>query len=162
RRAVHADVESVVRTGLLGGVAGRHLSDLGVSRARAVRAGETADHSGPRRWGRALPGWGDRLLPVAPARGAEGAARLPTRRSDRDDHDRPLLRDGGAVRRRVWSRGRAATGGDDPRVARDRDAAVPRPAAALRDRHRRLPRRDSDAARCGVDDADARTAAVAL
>ncbi len=162
RRAVHAHAESGVRPGLPGGLSGRDLPDLGVSGAGALRAGEAAHHPRAGRRCRAVPRRRNRLLPVAPAGRPEGAARLPAHRPHRDDYDRPLLRDGGAVRRRVRAHRRAAPRRDDPRGSGNRDAAVSGTAAALRDRDCRLPRRDPDAARRRVDDADAGAAVTAV
>jgi len=70
------------------------------------------------------------LLPAA----AEGAARLPTHRPDGmitiDRYCRMAI----PFRRRLRPGRRAATGGDDSRGARHRDATVPETAAALCDR----------------------------
>src|SRR2546426_2439534 len=50
-----------------------------------------------------VPGWGDRVLPVAAAGRAEGAVGLPARRPVGDDHHRPLLRHGRSFCRRLWA-----------------------------------------------------------
>ena len=146
RRAVHADREGGVCTRLPPGIAGRDLSDLGFSCSGAVRARKTTDRALARGRRDLVPRWGARLLSVAPAGGAPGVHELPTQRLRGHDHDRPLLRYGGALRHWMRPHRGAAAGRDDPGGARRCHPAVPHPPTALCHRNRGVSRRDPHAA----------------
>ncbi len=102
------------------------------------------------------------MLPVAAAGCSPGLARVSALRSEPDDHDRPLFRDGGAVRRGMRSHYGIAARDHDSRGTRGRHAGIPGTAASLRDRHRCRAGGDPHAPGCGLHAVDAHSAAVAL
>src|ERR1051325_3074855 len=162
RRAVLVDAEGGVRAGLPARLADRDLPDLGVSLARVVRPRKAHDRSGARRRCGAIPGGCHGVLRVAAARRAQGAAGVPARRPERDDHDRPLLRHGGALRGRLRAYRRAAARRDDSGGAGHRDAAIPFAPAPLCGGDCGFPRRHPDAPGRRLDAADARAAPPAV